>query len=400
MALISCIMPTANRRRFVPEAIRLFLAQTYPEKELVILDDGEDPVGDLIPSDPQIRYLRHHRRQPIGVKRNLACEETQGDIIAHWDDDDWYAPQRLRRQIEALVATQADLCGLDRVLFLDAGARRAWEYVYPPGGTPWIYGATLCYRKSLWHKSPFPQINIGEDTRFVANARGARITALADNGIFVGAIHGANTSPKHTHDARWQPRPLERIESIMGRDWPLHPLNTSVAASTPVPRPRYSTGSEKAPRLSVCIGVHIHSQPERLAETLAHLQTNTSPAADILLLGDGSDPPTRAALAQLKRHRQSATVDPRGAAACFNRLLRESAAEVLVFLESGSLVGPGWLDLILAALQADSRNGLAGPTTNIAWSLQGAFRDRRANAANVTALAAEARAQFGPNGER
>lgn len=217
--LVSCIMPTANRRRFVPEAIRLFLAQDYPEKELVILDDGDEAVADLVPADPQIRYLRETGRQSIGIKRNRACEAARGDIIAHWDDDDWYAPQRLRRQVEALIAGDADLCGLDRVLFFDAAGQRAWEYVFPPNSGPWVYGATLCYRKPLWRRNPFPQINVGEDTRFVANARGARITALADNSIYVGVVHAANTSPKHTHDPRWQPRPLAIIAAAMGPDW-------------------------------------------------------------------------------------------------------------------------------------------------------------------------------------
>ncbi|HEY1430168.1 MAG TPA: glycosyltransferase [Stellaceae bacterium] len=219
MPLVSCIMPTANRRRFVPQAIRLFLAQDYPERELVILDDGDDPIADLVPVDPKIRYLRHHRREPIGTKRNRGCEEARGDIIAHWDDDDWYAPQRLRLQVEALVAADADACGLDRVLFLDPQRRRAWEYVYPSGGARWVCGATLCYRKSLWHRTPFPQINIGEDTRFVASLGGARVMAQPETDIFVGMIHSANTSPKHIDDGRWQPRPIETIASVMGRDW-------------------------------------------------------------------------------------------------------------------------------------------------------------------------------------
>src|SRR5260370_2444193 len=102
-------MPTANRRCCVPEAIRMFLAQDYSEKELVILDDGEDSVADLIPSHPQIRYLRHNRRQRVGAKRNIACAEARGAIIAHWDDDDWYAPSRLSRQVAALEATDAHL---------------------------------------------------------------------------------------------------------------------------------------------------------------------------------------------------------------------------------------------------------------------------------------------------
>ena len=94
LPLVSCIMPTYNRRRFVPEAIRLFLTQDYPKKELVVLDDGEDNIADLIPSRPQIRYVRLDCRHSIGAKRNIACEAARGEIIAHWDDDDWYAPNR------------------------------------------------------------------------------------------------------------------------------------------------------------------------------------------------------------------------------------------------------------------------------------------------------------------
>jgi glycosyltransferase involved in cell wall biosynthesis len=76
-------MPTYNRRRFVPEAIRLFLAQDYPAKELIVVDDGEDNVADLIPNHPQIRYLCLDRRHSLGAKRNIACEAARGDIIAH-----------------------------------------------------------------------------------------------------------------------------------------------------------------------------------------------------------------------------------------------------------------------------------------------------------------------------
>jgi glycosyltransferase involved in cell wall biosynthesis len=139
LPVVSCIMPTANRRRFVPEAIRLFLAQDYPEKELVVVDDGEDSVANLIPTHRQIWYVRLDRRQSTGAKRNLACTVARGGIIAHWDDDDWYAPWRLSYQVAEIVRG-ADLCGLARMLFFDPSARRAWEYVYPIGGRPWVYG--------------------------------------------------------------------------------------------------------------------------------------------------------------------------------------------------------------------------------------------------------------------
>jgi hypothetical protein len=47
VTLVSCIMPTADRRHFVPEAIRLFLAQDHAERGLVILDDGADAVAPV-----------------------------------------------------------------------------------------------------------------------------------------------------------------------------------------------------------------------------------------------------------------------------------------------------------------------------------------------------------------
>src|SRR5262249_23901876 len=93
--LVSCIMPTADRRKFVPKAISYFQAQDYPNKELIIIDDGAESAVDLVPNDPLIRYIRLYAKKTVGAKRNMACEEARGEIIAHWDDDDWMASWRL-----------------------------------------------------------------------------------------------------------------------------------------------------------------------------------------------------------------------------------------------------------------------------------------------------------------
>ncbi|MDA9504184.1 hypothetical protein XI09_05280 [Bradyrhizobium sp. CCBAU 11386] len=213
-------MPTANRRQFVPQAIGMFLAQDYADKELVILDDGNDGLAELIPQHPQIRYLRASGRQTLGAKRNAACAEARGDIILHWDDDDWYAPSRITTQVEALERTQADICGIDRVLFIEPRSRQAWEYVYPGTARPWVCGATLCYRKSHWRSHPFPEITVGEDTRFVIASQQARIHVLSDNRFFVGLVHASNTSPKQIRDPRWQTRPFADVRALTGTDWP------------------------------------------------------------------------------------------------------------------------------------------------------------------------------------
>ena len=88
-------MPTFNRRAFIPLALKRFLAQDYPNKELVIVDDGAEAIGNLVNAVPGVRYIRLNQRLSIGAKRNLACREARGELIAQWDDDDWYAPDRL-----------------------------------------------------------------------------------------------------------------------------------------------------------------------------------------------------------------------------------------------------------------------------------------------------------------
>ena len=121
--LVSCIMPTADRRAFAAQAIRYFRRQEYAVRELVLIDDGEDPVADLAAGDERIRYVRMPARATIGHERNVACAAARGSVIAHWDDDDWYGPERLTRQVEALTAQGAAVCGLRRVLYLSVGRR-------------------------------------------------------------------------------------------------------------------------------------------------------------------------------------------------------------------------------------------------------------------------------------
>jgi hypothetical protein len=214
--LVTCLMLTCDRRRFVPLAIDCFLRQDYPNRELLIADDGRDAVADLVPFDARIRYVRLSSRLPVGSKRNAACELAAGDVILHWDDDDWSAPWRVSVQVRALLDGDADVCGLDRVLFYEPAADRAWEYAYPVGGRPWVHGATLCYRKEFWERHRFADIQIGEDTRFVWSSRGGRVRPLQDQRFFVGTIHRNNASPKQTTHARWRPRPASDIHALMG----------------------------------------------------------------------------------------------------------------------------------------------------------------------------------------
>ena len=209
-------MPTANRRRFVPQAIGSFLRQSYPHKELVIVDDGDDSIADLVPAHPQIRYERLAGKHSLGKKRNLCVEACRSDVIMHWDDDDWFAAWRIRYQVEALLATRAEVCGLREMLFYDPATDSAWLYAYG-GQRPWLAGGSLLYTRDFWRRAPFPDVQVASDTRFIWNHRLDRSVAVPDYRFYVARIHASNTSPKQQRGPYWA-RWAGDIHALVGSD--------------------------------------------------------------------------------------------------------------------------------------------------------------------------------------
>ncbi len=233
--LVSCIMPTRNRRAFVRQAIWYFLRQDYPAKELIVLDDGDDPVADLIPKDERIRYDRLTARLSLGAKRNRACELSRGTLIAHWDDDDWQAPHRLSLQVRALTDSGAEVCGSSEVLHYALMEGEAWLYRRDPNDRPWVAGGTMLYRRAFWASHPFRDLNVGEDTAFVWESPASAIHAIRDTSFYMAVIHGGNTSAKHLQDRRWERRSMAEVAHVLAVDRPFY---AELRNGRPSPSPR------------------------------------------------------------------------------------------------------------------------------------------------------------------
>ncbi|MER5427920.1 glycosyltransferase family 2 protein [Streptomyces sp. NPDC002588] len=225
-------MPTRNRRPFVPLAIDYFLRQDYPLKELVIVDDGTDSVEDLVPPLPSVRYHRVVRRTRVGAARNLACEMASGSVIAHWDDDDWQAPDRLSRQLRQLESGRVDLCGMTSLLYYAPGDGRAWRFDWPPRLPRWLAGQSLCFRRDLWVRSPFPDLPNAEDAVFVRRLADRPI-AVTPGDSLVALVHPGNTVAKTSLGVHCTPSSMTEVRALLGPDLDLY-------RSLP-PEPRRST---------------------------------------------------------------------------------------------------------------------------------------------------------------
>lgn len=200
--LVSCITPTANREKYLPYCIGYFLSQDYPNKELILLDDGRKSYDYLIPDDPRIRYIYSAEKLgTIGTKRNLACEKANGEIIVQWDDDDYYAPDWISRQVEAQLTSGADLTGLNNVHYYQPLYDKHVAYINDEGPKFWLFGPTMAFKKSFWENHRFRDLQVGEDHDFVWNS-GGTVHALGYFNGYISLLHAHNTSIKPVEDPK------------------------------------------------------------------------------------------------------------------------------------------------------------------------------------------------------
>ncbi|MDQ3920246.1 MAG: glycosyltransferase, partial [Acidobacteriota bacterium] len=229
-------MPTRDRRRFVRQAIWYFLRQDYPARELIVVDDGRDAVADLIPPDDRIRYLRLDANTPLPAKLSRACERSRGSLIAHWEDDDWIAPSRLRLQVGRLLGSGKDISRPAEVLHYWVAKGQAWLYSDRGAGHfPMPCGPVL-YRRSLWEERPFGEADSTAESAFSAAPFRGRTHVEPDSAYYVKLIHSGNTSAPNLRDECWQQRPLSEVAGRLAGDVDFYTRLRSPHAGRAAPR--------------------------------------------------------------------------------------------------------------------------------------------------------------------
>jgi glycosyltransferase involved in cell wall biosynthesis len=115
--LISIVIPCFNSEQYLSETLESCLQQTYPNWEIIVVDDGS--------TDASLKIARNYSHYYSGIEvisienngqcfaRNLGMKKAQGEYIQFLDSDDLLAPQYLEEQLKVLNAYQADLsiCG-------------------------------------------------------------------------------------------------------------------------------------------------------------------------------------------------------------------------------------------------------------------------------------------------
>jgi O-antigen biosynthesis protein len=188
--LISCVMLTADRPHLIQTAVRSFHSQTWQNKELIVYDTGRVPA--VVERGPGVHIFRGPAAT-IGELRNRANDRSRGRLIAHWDDDDWSAAERLEEQFEILATHDADIVGYRTVYFRqDRGRTRGPKYWLYDGEPDYAMGTTMFYRRTAWENRPFSKVMVSEELDF--SCRRKIITSTGHNPIRMIARHHARST--------------------------------------------------------------------------------------------------------------------------------------------------------------------------------------------------------------
>lgn len=174
--LVSCLCLTYRRPRrdqyLLEESIESFLRQTYPNKELIVLNDCP---GQILSCDaPGVRiYNTPNRCNSVGEKRNLAVALARGEVLAPWDDDDISLPWRLELSVARLG--EADYYSPGIIWVSRDGHMQRHPIWY------FAHVASLFTRAGFQQVGGYRAISFGEDLRFDEDLRAqAHLSPFSD----------------------------------------------------------------------------------------------------------------------------------------------------------------------------------------------------------------------------
>ena len=119
---VSIVLPTFNGSKYIKQSIDSCLNQTYPNIELIIVDDcSTDNTPEIIKSykDKRITYLRHGKNQGLPRSLNTGFAHASGDYLAWTSDDNYYAEQAIEKELSFLIEKNCSFVYCDYYKFTD-----------------------------------------------------------------------------------------------------------------------------------------------------------------------------------------------------------------------------------------------------------------------------------------
>lgn len=299
LPLVTLMALHCNRPAFVQLALDAAGAQTYPNIEIVVVDDSPPTVRSLgrrlgvlhAPARVPVRHVRLTTRATIGAKRNAALAAARGAIVMHWDDDDFHPPGQVSALACPIVRNETDITALNFAYLatLSAGgasfARVAsqkdtdvrGQMIRPNDGQTFL--GSLAYSRRVvdaFDRAPiaarpkvadvFANVSLSEDLLFVERALQACFRMLPIPGVPFAYTRHAGGALKNTWAAVGVEQQLSRRAGKGGEAPP--------AFVTEALRRAYVAAEADANSRAVCMPIAKHPPKELLKEFSWYSQPN------------------------------------------------------------------------------------------------------------------------------
>ena len=213
---ISCVTVTTGRVELIKKAIRCYAYQTYKNKELIVLSQGNVDennairyyISSLLRDD--IVFLDAPSNLTLGAMRNASIEVARGSIICQWDDDDLYHPDRIRTQYIALRSHSKNVgCAYSGFLkyFKNTGEVYWCDWMGEGALSSQLLCGAVMFHKKIFHKYKnmlYPQTgdqcHVEEDLNVLQKLIAAGpVVAVSGAHHYVYVYHGENTYDLEHH---------------------------------------------------------------------------------------------------------------------------------------------------------------------------------------------------------
>jgi len=194
---VSICTPTYNRRAFIPSIIQCVQHQDYKGPvEWVIVDDGTDPIEDLVKHIPCVKYIRLHKKFSLGAKRNLMHANCSGDIFVYMDDDDYYPPTRISHAVSKLMVGP-ELCAGSSILHvLFHKINKIYEF--GPYGPNHATAGTFAFKRELLNITSYEEDSCMAEEKYFLKNYTIPMIQLDPQHVILVVAHKQNTFDKTT----------------------------------------------------------------------------------------------------------------------------------------------------------------------------------------------------------
>lgn len=134
--MVSVVMPAYNAERFIEEAIRSVMGQTFQNWELIVLDDCSSDsttavIEKLMREDDRISLVYNEQNIGVAKTRNHGLDLCKGSYIALLDSDDIWHPEKLEKQLDLAKTTGADIIYCSYGIINEYGVNTCEDFIVP-----------------------------------------------------------------------------------------------------------------------------------------------------------------------------------------------------------------------------------------------------------------------------